>query len=135
MSRLITMHAKNVLIAVLMVVLIGMAPVVPVAIPVVAQEATTAHQPAAAPNQIFLPLVNGSGAGSIPQVTYEVAYQDNTVVIDEHTMTDKLKSVSEDKVEYRFDTSATTVAELQPGQIVIFSGLAVRKVVRRLRKR
>jgi hypothetical protein len=44
-------------------------------------------------------------------------------------MTGKLKSVSEDKVEYRFDKSASTVAQLQPGTIVLFSGLSLRKVV------
>lgn len=121
MRRLATMHSATVL----MTVLISVAP----AMQATAQEAAPAPRPEAEASKLFLPLVNGRENESTPQVIYEVAYTEKTVVIDDQTISSNLKSVSDDKAEYRFDKSATSAAQLQPGEIVLFSGLALRKVI------
>lgn len=77
---------------------------------------------------LFLPLIQGSG--SAQAVTYDVEYADNTVVVDESTLLQSLLSVSEDQAIYRFQPPADAIRQLQPGQVVLLAGLALRKVVR-----
>lgn len=62
------------------------------------------------------------------EVTYDVTYKDDTTIISEETISENLKSVSEDGRTFRFDTAADEIARLNPGDVVIFSGVSLKKV-------
>lgn len=93
----------------------------------VAGNGTSSPSPAA-PSLIYLPLIQTAGAAAAT-TTYDVTYTDNTAVIDSATVTNDLISVSDDQSLFRFKAGASKVEQLQPGQVVIFSGKALRKVV------
>jgi hypothetical protein len=76
---------------------------------------------------IFLPILGDIGA--TPQLSYDVTYKPSATVIDDQTMTAHLLAGDETSLEYRFRSGAAAVAQLKPGDVVIFSGLALRKVV------
>jgi hypothetical protein len=59
--------------------------------------------------------------------TYDVTYAPGTAVVDAATVTDALLELGETHV--RFRASAAQVRDLQPGAVVLFAGLAVRRVV------
>jgi len=77
----------------------------------------------------------GSGSkGESPSVpsavetTYDVTYTDGTTVIDQAEVDASFLSVSDDGGEFRF-RSSQAVRDLQPGQVVIFAGHALARVI------
>jgi hypothetical protein len=76
---------------------------------------------------LFLPLIQSPGP--LQSLTYDVEYSDNTVVVDESTLAHNLLSVSEDHAIFRFGPSAQLIRQLKPDQVVLFAGMALRKVV------
>jgi hypothetical protein len=86
--------------------------------------AHSAASPAQLTPDVFLPTVRAD-----LQTTYTAVYQPNTVIIDDANMA-KLISSNADDTELHFESSASQVAALKPGQIVIFSGLALGQVAK-----
>lgn len=60
--------------------------------------------------------------------TFNVTLQDTARTIAPETVQTKLTSVSSDFSEFQFASSATDVAALVPGDVVIFSGHSLRKI-------
>jgi len=85
---------------------------------------------------LVVSVVAGCGAGaktegpsgpSAVETTYDVTYTDGTAVIDQAEVDASFISVSDDGREFRFQSSQP-VRDLQPGQVVIFSGRALARV-------
>lgn len=119
---------RKFLVRAILVGLVTVSSLVP-ALPAAAQQTDDTPQQPADEGQVYLPILRGGGLPLTPQITYEVDYAANTVVIDEQTLAATLVAVSEDNAEYRFQPTPAAVSQLQTGDIVIFSGLALGKVV------
>ncbi len=71
----------------------------------------------------------GGAPGRLEQ-TYDVTYNDATVVVDQATVRAHLLGRSDDGATFRFAAAADAVRSLVPGQVVIFAGTALRRVSR-----
>jgi len=74
---------------------------------------------------------NNGGANPLPTTDTtiaEVTYRDGASVVAADTMQTKLVAKGDDTTPYVFDGSASDVAALQQGDVVLFAGTAVRKV-------
>lgn len=59
---------------------------------------------------------------------FDVTYQDDAQLISAVIMDNELVEVSDDLAEYRFNTTASEIAALDVGDVVLFSGLSLRRV-------
>ncbi len=59
---------------------------------------------------------------------FDVTYQDNGQLISEATMDNELVEVSDDLGEYRFNGTASEITALEVGDVVLFSGLSLRRI-------
>lgn len=66
---------------------------------------------------------------NLPGTTSQVTFNDHTVVVDPATIKNSIAGVSDDGMVFAFDDAATSVKTLEPGKVVLFSGVALRKVV------
>lgn len=66
--------------------------------------------------------------GPSESTTYDVTLKDNAQVVSEETV-DMLLELSDDGTVYRFDLAAAEVAGLATGDVVIFYGMSIRKIV------
>lgn len=88
------------------------------------------HNPAAptAAFTVFLPSIQSAPSPTAPRTTYDVTYNDNTVVLDDATVASSLLAISDDQTTLRFRAATPSIATLQPGQVLLVSGVALRKV-------
>jgi hypothetical protein len=76
-----------------------------------------------------------SGIGNVADLTtapgtvFQVAYTDNTVVIDAATTEKTFRGVSADGQLFVFDNSNEQIKKLAPGSVMLLQGLALKKVV------
>lgn len=63
-----------------------------------------------------------------PGTVFHVEYADSTVVIDAQTVSQALRGFSEDHCIFLFADSPSLRQKLQPGRVVLFQGLDLRKV-------
>jgi hypothetical protein len=59
---------------------------------------------------------------------YDVTYTDNTVVLDRRTVQSSYLGPGSDSTVYRFKAGTGAVERLKPGQVLLLSGLTLRKV-------
>ncbi len=97
-----------------------------VLITVVAASASCSHKRAADVETISVPIVELT---NVPGTTFQVTLKDEAVTLDSSVVAKTALAASKDGSVFVFQNPPTMLTKLKPGTVVLFSKLALRKIV------